>query len=266
MLYDFSRDKYDVFIQAGQSNASGCSLGDTDEPYEEDQRILYMSDPFGGDGGYVMDRAAENIYGNLICTNFSLSFAREYVKRGHLDEGRKLLIVRTAAGGTSFLSHRWKLEGDLYRRMLDMAQTALSLNPENRLMGILWHQGEADAESHASYLEHYNNLMTLVCAARSTLNAPGVPFIAGDMVPHWRAEHADITGPVRDAIRDVARACGNGYFIETDELKSNNQEFGYDPMGWEDHIHFSRRSSYALGKKYMDCYEAHLEDRRNAAR
>ena len=33
MLYDFSRDKYDVFIQAGQSNASGCSLGDTDEPY-----------------------------------------------------------------------------------------------------------------------------------------------------------------------------------------------------------------------------------------
>jgi hypothetical protein len=42
--------------------------------------------------------------------------------------------------------------------------------------------------------------------------------------------------------------------VETDRLNSNYQELNAMPQDWEDHIHFSRRSIYELGKRYFDAY------------
>lgn len=248
MLKDFTKETFDIFIQAGQSNSEGYGLGEVDDPYEPNDQVWYMN------GDFTISCAEEKVAGNEIQSNYALSFAREYIKNGLLKDGRKLLILRASVGGTGFLDNRWKMTDDLYLRMMEMIRTALALNEKNRLCGFLWHQGETDALLNASYEVHYGHLTKLLRSVRDEFHVPDLPFIAGDFVHHWKNENIEICLPVLDAIRDVCRDCGHGGFVETDGLLSNMQERHYSPLGSEDIIHFSRKSLYILGKRYFDTY------------
>jgi len=248
MLKDFTTEKYDIIIQAGQSNSEGYSFGPVEAPYVPNEQVWYMN------GDFTISCAAEIVNGNEIQSTFALSFARKYISEGMLQEGRKLLILRCAVGGTGFLDNRWKMTDDLYLRMMEMIGTALSLNEENRLVGLLWHQGETDAMLHASYETHYHHLMGLLHSVQEKFQVPDLPFIAGDFVHHWKNDNIEICTPVVQAIRDVCRDCEKGSFVETDGLKSNKQELQRNPLEWEDPIHFSRKSVYELGERYFAAY------------
>ena len=249
VLHDFSHDKFDIIIQAGQSNSEGYGFGLTDEPYQPNDRVWYLNQD------RTISLAVERVRNNGIQSNFALSFAREYISTGKLAEGRKFLIIRAAVGGTGFLDNRWKLTDDLYLQMMDMTRTALELNPENRLVALLWHQGETDAICNATYEQHYDHLMTLLKSVRTEFNVPSLPFVAGDFVHHWRDIHTDTCTPVINAIRDVCVNCGYGRFVETEGLNSNAQDNDVHPLGWvKDYIHFSRRSIYELGKRYFEAF------------
>ena len=248
MLKDFTKEKFDVLIQAGQSNSEGYGFGPVEEPYRENDRVWYLN------GDFTLTPAAEKVTGNEIQSNFSLAFADEYVKNGYLAEDRKLLIVRSAVGGTGFLDGNWKPEDLLFLRMMEMTRCAMELNPENRLRALLWHQGETDAECRATFAVHYGHLSTLVRLVREGFGVPDLPFAAGDFVQHWKGDHLDICEPVISAMRAVCRDCGNGAFVETDGLLSNMQELRRNPLGWEDPIHFSRKSIYILGRRYFEAW------------
>ena len=43
MLYDFTQDKFDIIIQAGQSNAEGIGKGPVEQEYEETEKIAYLT-------------------------------------------------------------------------------------------------------------------------------------------------------------------------------------------------------------------------------
>ena len=122
MLKDFTKYAFDIVIQAGQSNAEGYGFGATDAPWEPNGRVWYLNE------NYTISQAVESVAVNDARTNFSLSFAREYLNNRRLTKSRKLLIVRAAVGGTGFLDGRWGLDDDLYLKMLDLTQTALSLS------------------------------------------------------------------------------------------------------------------------------------------
>lgn len=248
MLKDFTKEKFDIIIQAGQSNSEGYGFGDVEDPYQPNDLVWYMN------GDFTLSCAAEVVKGNEIQSTFVLSFVREYINKGLLKEGRKLMILRAAVGGTGFLDNRWNMTGDLYLRMMEMIRTAVALNVENHIVGFLWHQGETDALCNAPYETHYNHLMGLLRSVRDEFNIPEVPFVAGDFVPQWKTENSKICTPVIDAICAVCRECGHGAFVETEGLLSNMQELHRNPLGWEDHIHFSRKAVYDLGKRYFDAY------------
>lgn len=253
MLHDFTKDKFDIIILAGQSNAEGYGFGPTPDPYQPDGRVFYLH----RDGTLV--QAAERVWRNGVGTNLALSFAREYLKSGRLAEGRRLLIVSAAVGGTGFLDGRWGMNDDLFLAMMEMTRTALALNPENRLVALLWHQGETDAICRATYEVHYGHLSALVRAVRETFGAPALPFIAGGFTPRWRgfSQHKEACPPVEEAIRAVCRDCGHGGFAETDGLTSNAEEETAHPLGWPcDEIHFSRRALYELGRRYFERFTA----------
>ena len=249
-MKDLSQEKYDIIIQAGQSNSQGYGHGRVDEPYEPNELVWYMNEDFS------ITQAVETVIGNEIRSTFALSFAKEYIDKGFLKEGRKLLILRCAVGATGFLDHRWDMTGDLYLHMIEMTQKALSMNKENRLVGILWHQGETDVINGATYDGHYNYLMGLVRSVGERFQVPAIPFIAGDFVQEWKNELLQFCIPVIDAIRDVCRDYEKGAFVETEGLKSNWQEWQCNVPGWEsqDKIHFSRKSVYELGKRYFKEY------------
>ena len=242
MLKDFSKERFDIIIQAGQSNAEGCGQGNVEFPYAENPDIFFLNNDF------TISKAAERIWGNIIVTDFSLSFAAKY-KNELLADGRKLLIVRAAVGGTGFLDHHWGMTDDLYIRMMDMVKTALELNSENRLAAFLWHQGETDAENHASRDTHYKNLSTLLNSVRIEFGCPNLPFIAGDFVQHWKQTQLPIAEPVIEAVKAVC-ADGNGRFVSSDGLTSNSHVTGSD-----DTIHFSREALYEFGARYYAAYK-----------
>lgn len=249
MLRDFTKEAFDILIQAGQSNAEGSGLGPVDQPYQVNDQVFYLNSDL------TITQACERVLGNHIQSNFSLSFARQYLQNGRLEEGRKLLILRCAVGGTGFLDNRWGMTDDLYLQMMEMIRTALQLNPENRLVAFLWHQGETDAIFQASYDLHYKNLSTLLNSVRDTFGAKTLPFIAGDFVQHWKNDNIAICTPVVAAIRDVCAdfpCCG---FVETDGLLSNTQEAYWKPEEIDDSIHFSRQALYTLGQRYYHCFE-----------
>jgi len=249
MLKDFTKEKFDIIIQAGQSNSEGYGFGPTDDPYQPNDKVWYLHN------NMTFSIATEKVINNGIQSNFGLSFANEYISSGRLTEDRKLLIIRAAVGGTGFLDKRWGTSDDLYLKMLEMIDTALSLNPKNRLVAFLWHQGEQDVVNNASYEQHYGNLSTLINGVRSVFSAPALPFIAGDFVPQWKAEseYAEKCGAIEQAIRDVCKELSHIGFVESEGLISNKQGGFEHPLGWRhDMVHFSRQSLYEFGKRYFN--------------
>ncbi len=244
MLKNFAEENFDIIIQAGQSNSNGGGYGDVCDPYIPNEDVWYLNSNF------VITLATEAVNENRIQSNFSLSFANEYIKNGLLEKGRKILIIRAAVGGTGFLDNRWGLNDDLFLRMMEMIKTALELNSNNRLVAFLWHQGEADAILYASYETHYKNLLTLINTVRNSFDCKDLPVVAGDFVEHWKKDNLDMCEPVVKAIVDVCNDIGNAKFVYTDDLLSNSQAHV-----WEDIIHFSRESLYKLGKKYFKAYQ-----------
>ena len=46
MLKDFSKEEFDIIIQAGQSNSEGCGVGDVENPYTPNDSIWYLNNDF----------------------------------------------------------------------------------------------------------------------------------------------------------------------------------------------------------------------------
>lgn len=247
MLRDFGKEKFDIIIQAGQSNAQGCGFGAVEDPFAMSADVLSMTDDFTM--GFTIDFSHEEVWGNEVVANYAIPFARQYIRDGKLAAGRRILILRTAVGGTGFLDNHWKLQDDLFLRMMEMIRTALSLNPENRLIALLWHQGETDASFGADTGTHYRHLSTLVKAVRDTFSCDSLPFIAGDFVSEWKNANIEICLPVIQAIKDVCSDIGSARFVETADLQSNNQKVHNG-----DTIHFCREAQYSLGLRYYDAY------------
>ena len=239
---------YDVIVVAGQSNAEGCGAGPARRPFEPDGHIWMMLRKENKFSRLKVTEPAERLWDGKPCGSFWLPFAREYVESGRLRPGRGLLIVQAAVGGTGFIDHRWGLEDDLYKDMLEMTGAALTLHPQNELKALLWHQGETDSGTRESV--HATNLRALVESVRAKFGVPALPFVAGDFVQHWKRDNPGHTESVVAAIRSVCGSAGSAAFVETGGLPSNDEV-----LGGGDNIHFSRAALEELGRRYFEAYE-----------
>lgn len=252
-------EKYDIILQAGQSNAAGYGHGPAEHPYVPDPRVLYLTagDPEAGEydpkGDYEISVAAERpnpAFGpEDRLGDFSLSFAQRYVEEGLLAPGRKLLIVRTAVGGTGFLKHYWQVGDPLYERMLRMTDYALALNPQNRLVGFLWHQGEHEAAFLNDPQRYHDQLLEVVESVKTCYGKAELPFICGGFCDQWAQENQPACDNIMAVIRKVAEKLGGAY-IKTADLRSNDQKTGDG-----DTIHFCREDLQELGRRYFAAYQ-----------
>ena len=266
---DFTKYAYDVIIEAGQSNAQGCGRGPVTEEYTPDEDIVYLYQNTD-----IVDKIVDGIWKMTInvldpafylrvadegedalgkCGDFSLTFASEYKKNGLLKDGRKLLIIRSAVGGTGFMKKQWGIRDELYLRMVDMVSYALSLNPENKIVGFLWHQGEHDAfEGNPPDTFEYQ-LKEMITDFKNRFDLRELPFVSGDFVNEWKSKNIESCAPIVEKIKKVTASEG-GIFVETEDLPSNNQKTGND-----DDIHFCRESLHILGRRYFEAYNAQID-------
>lgn len=254
-------EKFDIIIQAGQSNAEGIGKGDVAKAFQPSARIYSLSADKVGmslpDGMKVVDadepfhlqRMEERLEEGENLADFSLSFSALYEKNC-LKADRTVLVIRAAVGGTGFQKGHWAQDGILYLKMLEMIDYALSLNPENRLVAFLWHQGEHDAFEHNEPERFEQQLKSMIRTVRECYNAPNLPFIAGDFVGEWKNKNLSDCIPIVEKIKKVTEEIGNGAFVETSDLLSNNQAIGNG-----DDIHFCRAAQYTLGERYFQAFE-----------
>lgn len=181
--------------------------------------------------------------------DFSLSYAPLYEKK-YLAAGRDVLVIRAAVGGTGFQKGHWTQDGILYLKMLEMIDYTLSLNPENSLVAFLWHQGEHDAFEHNDPERFEQQLKSMIETVRERYHVPNLPFIAGDFVSEWKNRNQWDCIPIVEKIKKVTAEIGNGAFVETSYLLSNNQAIGNG-----DDVHFCRAAQYTLGERYFQAFE-----------
>ncbi len=265
---------YDIIVLGGQSNAEGHGIGDASEDYIPDERILWLNDHSrprfeaseSGSTAFCIDYPAaitlavadEPCGEHGKVGKFSFFFAKDYIANGLLRDGRKLLIINAAVGGTGFCRNEWGTEGILYRRLRELTQHALSLNPENRLVAFLWHQGECDAFERPKmpldkkFASHKTALGNMLNDFIVTFNCPALPFIFGGFCDEWYLKNKPACDAVLQAIQEVAKM-HNSAFVNTEGLKSNNQQTQNG-----DDIHFSRDSLHILGSRMFDAYRSLL--------
>lgn len=262
----------DVIILAGQSNAEGCGRGEAAEPYRPTEDVWYYSSPFVGEIVTPADgvefqvitypcepffeiAAERDIEGTV--SDFSLSFAREYIRAGLLKSGRRLVIVRAGVGGTGFAKGFWKPGGVCFLRLREMIER-LKETGDCRFVAFLWHQGEHDAFENPSWSERLRekeygrNLRMVIAAVRAQCGNARLPVIAGEFCAHWAAQNRAVCLPVLIATKKTLRAEGFGRVVSSEGLLSNSQS-GAVPT---DPIHFCRQALYELGKRYYVAYRA----------
>lgn len=257
---------YDIIVLAGQSNAEGNGFGSDDYNFLDSDKIDFLkgefsysvkNDEFGNK--YLDLKLSEDYYieqakyriddnGNEV-GNFILPFANEYRKK-HLQNGRKVLIVQTAIGGTGFSKNHWGKGDVLFDRMLKMVRYALSLNGKNRLVAFLWHQGEHDTVENAQLnFEqrkefYYQKLNETLTTFRKEFG--NVPFVCAGFTRLWFEKHIEQCKAVYEAIEKVVRENKKTAFVSnTHDLKSNAEQVGND-----DQAHFSKEALSILGLRY----------------
>lgn len=254
---------YDIFIQAGQSNAEGYGHGPVAQEYVPDPRILYLrsrktlpaapaledydpADPFEicvAEERSIPDHPEDKV------GDFSLSFAKRYIEEGLLEQGRKVLIVRAAVGGSGFLKHFWRMGDFLYERMLCLIDEAVGLEKDYRIMGLLWHQGEHEAAFLNDPDTYHDQLKAVLESVRERYDVPELPIICGGFCKEWADKNQPACDEIMAVIRSVAEEL-NGHYIETSDLRSNNQKNGDG-----DEIHFCREDLQELGRRYFDAWK-----------
>ena len=260
----YASDTFDIIVLAGQSNAFGFGLGKVKDEYKPSTDILLLQDEHNvdyiktDDGLEILDvknptdyfikiaEEQQNSQGKIGC--FALYFAKKY-KSECLKNGRKIIIVKAAVGGTGFVKGQWTTDGCLYNRMIDMIDSLLALNNGNRIVSFLWHQGECDAfenegkDPQVIEREYYINFGNFIKQIYAKYGK--IPFIAGAFTEEWSQKYLQESNAVISATKKVLQEYGCGGFIYSNGLKSNNQVL----LNGDD-IHFSRASLYELGERY----------------
>jgi len=131
-------------------------------------------------------------------------------------------------------SHPWD---DAIRR----AKAALK---HGTLKGILWHQGESDSKPGAAE-KYAEKLHDLIARLRTELNAPDVPFVAGQMGIFEERPWSDAKKLVDRAHRELPEKVSATGFASAKGLAHKG-----------DQIHFGTAGARELGRRYFAAWRA----------
>lgn len=246
---------YDVFLVAGQSNATSVGAG----------RSVALDSNVAGVfqwhmGGPLLDKiypASEPIVETLNYnwptewvqlggengSGFGYSFCKLYKAA---NPAANVLLLPCAVGGTGFTNNRWGVGQDLYARAITVANLAMAQNAGSTLKGILWHQGEADIGIAES--TYTSKLQALVSGFRSSISTgANCKFIAGRMVSQFQP-----TDPATNAMRQtiVNAVASINRSAMCDLAGSNALTFSSS----YNNIHYNAAGCRAMGQLYYTAW------------
>jgi hypothetical protein len=226
-------EKVWLFVLAGQSNMAGRGLVEPSDTVP-DSRILFVTP----DMRWAVAKEPLQLYQPALTgLGPGLAFARTLLD--NLDEDIYIGLIPCAVGGSS--TENW-LTDSLYngvRLKSNLTEKLKWAMNYGTVKGIIWHQGESDA--NASKIQLFReNTEALFEYFRSVAGDPGLPVVAGELglfpgVEKNRPEYLQIN----DILSSIA--AGDP---DTELVRS----FGTRPKS--DLVHFDGPSQRIMGRRY----------------
>ncbi|MBR4654326.1 MAG: hypothetical protein IKO72_13280 [Kiritimatiellae bacterium] len=221
-----------LYLLMGQSNMAGRGALKPSNILASTPRLLMFDEK----GQWRM--AAEPLHADksVAGAGLGMSFGRTMVDSGPI---HSVGLVPCAVGGTPL--SQWMPGAPLYVKAVERAKEAMK---SGRLTGILWHQGETDAnsaEAAATYGERFRQMITRL---REDLGQGDVRVIVGGLGQfldrrvaagkggaHWREVDAQL--------RASAKELPNCFYVPADGLEDGG-----------DMLHFSTPALREFGERY----------------
>lgn len=277
-ILNYDNSEFDIILLAGQSNAYGFGRGATDNPWKERDDVLMLKNDFevcykhpyenttyidikAKEDGYI-EKAKENSTddGSDTVGCFVLTFAKMYADKC-LKKGRKVLIVNTPIGGTGFKGEHWGPKDKMFLRMVDMMDSALALNKNNKIVAVLWHQGEHDAYENRDLTfdaikEYYDEKFTELFNFIRERYGKDVPFVCAGFTPAFMNEFKKGSDAVLEILKTKMQEGHMTKFVDSTDLKCNAD------VGVNDIYHFCKTALEILGARYFDAFEQIINDKK----
>lgn len=163
--------------------------------------------------------------------SFAMSLLKEFPEW-------KIGFVPSAVSGSSL--EQWQPGAELFERAVSTTRQALS-KCKGELVGIIWHQGEADSKSRETAKTYAERFEQTIIGFRSEFNNEKLPVIAGALGSFLtNRPDCPYSKIVNDALMQTATA-----FVSSNGLTDTDRN---------DNTHFDTKSLREFGIRYAESY------------
>lgn len=234
------------FLLLGQSNMAG--RGDFEDVPSIYNNLCFMlrngrwqpmSEPINPDRSVVEPFSKEgNLHsGRCLAASFADDFAKHY--------NEKVGLIPCADGGTSL--EDWQVNGLLYDHAVMQAKLAMRTS---QLIGILWHQGEAECSREERATTYIERFLPIINGIRCELGVYDIPVVLGEL-GHFVKDREKVP-PYFDTVQEALNTLGKRYDMAT----ASAEGLGCRPDG----IHFHSAALRELGHRYFAAYRSIVRD------
>lgn len=180
------------------------------------------------------------------------SFAESYAKTYDVDVG----LICCADGGTTLA--QWQPGGLLLDNAISQAKLA---QRTSTIVGILWHQGEGEAQTLELANSYPERFSPIVEELRKELALPEVPFLVGGLGDFLCLYTTQV-----DGVSKPNAPYGPQVNVALEAFTASQPYMGFVPATGltanPDNLHFNAKSLYEFGLRYFDVYQKVVDPNR----
>lgn len=153
---------------------------------------------------------------------------------------KKIGLIPCAFGGTSL--SEWEKGEFLYTNAVSSTLEAIKYS---QLKGILWHQGESDADRLEMAQSYKERFLLIIESLLADIGFSNTPIVLGEL-GEFLVEFADCSysDVVNEKLKEISNENDYFAFISAKELTDNG-----------DFLHFNSKSLRQFGQRYATAWE-----------